>query len=110
MSSSQPIMRERTALQELVRESRLLSWSGVKLTVFFLDKTLKVPETPFPDLCSIYSSLWKEFHPDATVSTEPTIEQAIRRAEQISHQEGAMEAFVTGSLHLVGGALSLLRP
>ncbi|CEJ61085.1 hypothetical protein PMG11_09628 [Penicillium brasilianum] len=75
-----------------------------------IDKTLKVPETPFPDLCSIYTSLWKEFHPNTTVSTEPTIEQAIRLAERIGLQEGGMEAFVTGSLHLVGGALSLLRP
>ncbi|KAJ5875289.1 uncharacterized protein N7473_012636 [Penicillium subrubescens] len=75
-----------------------------------IDKTLKVPETPFPDLCTTYSSLWKEIHPHATVSTEPTIEGAIRLAERISIEQGGMHAFVTGSLHLVGGALSFLRP
>jgi folylpolyglutamate synthase len=75
-----------------------------------LDKTLKVPETPFPDLCTVYSSLWKKMHPDAAISTEPTIQGAIRLAEQISVQKGGMHVFVTGSLHLVGGALSLLRP
>jgi folylpolyglutamate synthase len=87
-----------------------LLYPDTELIVSWKDKTLKVPETPFPDLCTIYSSLWKEFHPGATVSIEPTIEQAIRLAERISVQHGGMEAFVTGSLHLVGGALSLLRP
>ncbi|KAF3392506.1 hypothetical protein F1880_008874 [Penicillium rolfsii] len=75
-----------------------------------IDKTLKVPETPFPDLCKIYSSLWKEIDPQATVSTEATIQGSIRLAEQISMQQGGMQCFITGSLHLVGGALSLLRP
>ncbi|KAJ5537512.1 hypothetical protein N7494_006991 [Penicillium frequentans] len=75
-----------------------------------IDKTLKVPETPFPDLCAIYSSLWKGIHPQATVSIEPTIEAAIRAAELMSARQGGMQAFVTGSLHLVGGALNLLRP
>lgn len=82
----------------------------LELMIHLSDKTLKVPETPFPDLCGIYSSLWKEIHSDATVSTEPTIEGAIRLAERISVQQGGMQAFVTGSLHLVGGALNLLRP
>ncbi|KOS40531.1 hypothetical protein ACN38_g8616 [Penicillium nordicum] len=75
-----------------------------------IDKTLKVPETPFPDLCAIYSSLWTEIHPSTAVSTEPTIQGAIRLAERISSQQGGMQALVTGSLHLVGGALNLLRP
>lgn len=97
-------------LRELVRDYRQLLSSDIKLNVHLLDKTLKVPETPFPDLCAIYSSLWKEIHPHATVSTEPTIQGAIKLAERISMQQGGMQAFVTGSLHLVGGALNLLRP
>lgn len=87
-----------------------LLYPNTELIFSWQDKTLKVPETPFPDLCAIYSSLWKEFHPDATVSIEPTIEQAIRLAERISVQHGGIDVFATGSLHLVGGALSLLRP
>ena len=74
------------------------------------DKTLKVPENPFPDLCSMYSALWKKLDPRATVSIEPTIEAAIRRTNQISVESGEVQVFVTGSLHLVGGALNLLRP
>ncbi|PLB54113.1 folylpolyglutamate synthase [Aspergillus steynii IBT 23096] len=75
-----------------------------------IDKTLKAPETPFPDLCAIYSSLWKAFDPQAMVSTDPTIEGAIKQARKIAAREGDMQVLVTGSLHLVGGALNLLRP
>ncbi|KAK1148183.1 hypothetical protein N8T08_010828 [Aspergillus melleus] len=75
-----------------------------------IDKTLKVPETPFPDLCGIYSSLWKAFDPQATVSTDPSIEGAIKQAKTIAAEEDGVHVLVTGSLHLVGGALNLLRP
>ncbi|KAJ5938439.1 hypothetical protein N7466_001573 [Penicillium verhagenii] len=75
-----------------------------------IDKTLKVPQTPFPDFCTSYSSLWKTMHPHAAVSIESTIEGAIRLAERIGVQQGGMQVFVTGSLHLVGGALNILRP
>ena len=37
----------------------------IELIILLSDKTLKVPETPFPDLCTIYSELWKEFNPHA---------------------------------------------
>ncbi|KAJ5312639.1 hypothetical protein N7508_003469 [Penicillium antarcticum] len=75
-----------------------------------IDKTLKVPEKPFPDLCATYSSLWKDFDNQAVVSSESTIEGALNSAKQISAQESGAQIFVTGSLHLVGGALNLLRP
>jgi len=58
-----------------------------------LDKTLKVPETHFPALCTTYSLAWKKMDPDAAVSTEPTIQGAIRLAEQISFQKGGMHGF-----------------
>lgn len=93
-----------------MRDHRDILSSGFKLIGHLLDKTLKAPENPFPDLCTIYSSLWKEIHPHTTVSTETTIEGAIKLAERMSMQQGGMQAFVTGSLHLVGGALNLLRP
>jgi folylpolyglutamate synthase len=69
-----------------------------------------MPEIPFPDLCSIYSSLWKGTDPQATVSTEPSIEGAIKLAKSISAERGGVQVLVTGSLHLVGGARSILRP
>lgn len=77
-----------------------------------IDKTLKVPETPYPDLCSIYASRWKQRDPQATVSCKTSIEEAIELAEEIGAEQkgGGVQAFVTGSLHLVGGALNILRP
>lgn len=77
--------------------------------IFITDNTLKVPETPFPNLCAIYSSLWKECDPQAIVSSESTIEGAIELAEKIGTERGGVQVFVTGSLHLVGGALNILR-
>ncbi|RAH53377.1 putative tetrahydrofolylpolyglutamate synthase [Aspergillus piperis CBS 112811] len=74
-----------------------------------LDKTLKVPEKPFPDLCSVYTAIWSRLDPEAVVSSRPTIESAIRLAEQIAARCGGAQCFVTGSLHLVGGALNLLE-
>lgn len=75
-----------------------------------LDKTIKVPENLFSDLCATYSLIWKETHPQAIVSTETTIDGTIKLAEQLSEHVDSMQAFVTGSLHLVGGTLDLLRP
>lgn len=47
---------------------------------------------------------------EATVSIEPSIEGAIKAVERIGSEKGGAQVFVTGSLHLVGGALNLLRP
>lgn len=58
----------------------------------------------------MYSLFWKEQDSNAAVSIEPTIEGAVKLADRIGAQHGSMQAFVTGSLHLVGGALNILRP
>lgn len=79
------------------------------LISYSTDKTLKVPEKPFPDLCSVYTAIWSRLDPEAVVSSRPTIESAIRLAEQIAARCGGAQCFVTGSLHLVGGALNLLE-
>lgn len=74
------------------------------------DKTVTVPKTPLRNLYATYSSSWQDFDNQAKVFSEPTIEGALNLAKRISAQEGGIQAFVTGSLHLVGGALTLLRP
>lgn len=53
--------------------------------------------------------MWKTFDPQAKVSTDSTIEGAIKQARKIAAEDD-MQVLVTGSLHLVGGALNLLRP
>lgn len=74
------------------------------------NKTLKVSGTPLPDFCAMHSSLWKDLDPKSQISIEPTIERAIKRAKQLSAQKDGSQILVTGSLHLVGGAVNLLRP
>ncbi|PGG98681.1 folylpolyglutamate synthase [Blastomyces parvus] len=75
-----------------------------------IDRTDKLAGTSFPGFCDLYSSIWKGLNPQAAVSCEPTIEGAIKFAKQIGALQGGMEVLVTGSLHLVGGALNILRP
>ena len=53
--------------------------------------------------------LWKELDSTATIIIERTIEGALDRAKEIGKTEGGMQTLVTGSLHLVSGALYLLK-
>lgn len=69
-----------------------------------------MPETPFPDFQDIYSGIWKGLDPKATISSEPTIEAALNLAKSMGRDHGGMDVLVTGSLHLVGGALNILQP
>lgn len=55
-----------------------------------------------------YILAWKSMDPRANISIEPTIEDAMDLARRIGDQVNGMQTLVTGSLHLVGNALSLL--
>ena len=48
--------------------------------------------------------------PEAVIVRQDAIEGALNFAKNIGEQYNGMETLVTGSLHLVGGALNLLRP
>lgn len=59
-----------------------------------------------------FADKWKTFDPLAEISVIPTIEEALNFAQGLSKdlKEGeTVQAFVTGSLHLVGGALGILE-
>lgn len=59
-----------------------------------------------------FAEKWKALDPSATVEVMPTIEQSIDYARNLVQGlvEGEnVQAFITGSLHLVGGALSILE-
>lgn len=57
----------------------------------------------------LYVDFWKNFDPAATVSIQPTIEEALNQVRDLGRQSNSMQALVTGSLHLVSGALYLLE-
>ncbi|KAH7155538.1 Mur ligase [Dactylonectria estremocensis] len=59
-----------------------------------------------------FAEKWLSIDPDAVVKVMPTIEQSIDYARQLGEglPEGeAVQALITGSLHLVGGALGILE-
>lgn len=74
-------------------------------------QSLKNDETLFPpSLRNQYIEAWKSIDPSASISFEPTIEGALNLARRVGNQRNGMQTLVTGSLHLVGSALSLLQP
>lgn len=59
-----------------------------------------------------FAERWSALDPGATVAVIPTIKQALGYARGLGEGLPAgesVQAFVTGSLHLVGGALSILE-
>ena len=56
-----------------------------------------------------YISAWKSVDPAVEISVEETIEGALNLAREIGERENGVQTLITGSLYLVGGALSLLE-
>lgn len=63
-----------------------------------------------PKIQDQYASFWGALDPGATILCERTIEEALDQARKIGDQNNGMQALITGSLHLVSGALCLLEP
>ncbi|KAI0178946.1 FolC bifunctional protein [Hypoxylon sp. FL1284] len=60
-----------------------------------------------------FADKWSSLDPSAKVVVLPTIEDAINHVREVGKtsvgQEETVQALITGSLHLVGGALSILE-
>jgi len=72
------------------------------------DPQPKIQEMPSQDQ-HVYAEIWKKAQPDSIIFFEPTIQGALEMARKIGKDHGSMQTLVTGSQHLVGGALSLLQ-
>lgn len=59
----------------------------------------------------VFAERWSTLDPSANVMLIPTIEEAINKARSLMEAEGdqKVQALITGSLHLVGGALGILE-
>lgn len=61
----------------------------------------------------LFAEKWSSLNPTANVTVMPSIESAINRVRELSKDLQAkhetVQAFITGSLHLVGGALGILE-
>ena len=62
-----------------------------------------------PDIHERYAKAWEILDPRTVISRERTIEGALDLAKEISAQN-RVQALITGSIHLVSGALTLLEP
>ena len=56
-----------------------------------------------------YIEAWQNISPETQTAFEPTIEGALNLAKFFDQGSGT-RVLVTGSLHLVGGALRILEP
>ena len=74
----------------------------------FADRNLK--NRFEPEIQKLYAETWKTLDPKATISTKRTIEEALDQAREFDHSNTGIQALITGSLHLVSGALCLLQP
>lgn len=54
-----------------------------------------------------FTEIWKRFHPESRILYEPNIRDALGSARRIGKEAGGggMQTLITGSQHLVGGAL-----
>ena len=64
------------------------------------------------ELHKVYVETWNQVHPATETMVERTIESALEAARRIGKEsgDGGMQTLITGSQHLVGPALALIRP
>ena len=59
-----------------------------------------------------FAEKWSTLDPKAVITVLPSIEEAINYARSLEKglkEDETIQAFITGSLHLVGGALGILE-
>lgn len=56
-----------------------------------------------------FGEIWKRFHQNSRILYEPNIQKALDSARKIGTEAGGMQTLITGSQHLVGGALFSLN-
>lgn len=60
----------------------------------------------------LFAERWATLDPKATITVVPSIEETINKTRDLAStlKEGeSVQVFITGSLHLVGGALGILE-
>lgn len=60
-------------------------------------------------MAQLYLEIWKQAFPHTDVFLEPSIRGALKRGTNISEKHSSSQILITGSQHLVGGALSILN-
>jgi hypothetical protein len=93
--------------------SRILILQQVKVNLIFAAASANcdVATVAKSDATSqkAFGEIWKSFHSNSRILYEPNIQQALDSARKIGTEAGGMHTLITGSQHLVGGALFSLN-
>lgn len=57
----------------------------------------------------VFPEVWRELDERTEILARQSVEEGIELAKELAG-EGGMRTFIAGSLHLVGGALNVLKP
>jgi folylpolyglutamate synthase len=102
MSSSPFTIQNKTlSLQQVSAETNIIDSS----TDCKLAMTAKSEDTSH----IAFGEIWKRFHKGSHILYEPNIQGALDSARKLGTAAGGMHTLVTGSQHLVGGALYSLN-
>jgi folylpolyglutamate synthase len=63
-----------------------------------------------PKIQQSYADIWKRSHYDTNIDFQPTIKRSLDVVSDIGKDCGHVQTLITGSQHLVGGALHFLQP
>lgn len=100
-------MKDRTGRQGSVYMSKTSWEKGGQCADFLLDRNLKSRSSVAK--LEEYARAWREYEPRTMVYCEGTIEGALERARMIGQTSKLAHVLITGSLHLVSGALRILE-
>jgi folylpolyglutamate synthase len=56
-----------------------------------------------------FAEIWKRLDPEAQVSLQPSVYDALELAKRVGDRGKGMQTFVTGSTRLIGPALDMLE-
>lgn len=76
--------------------------------LFPLSETSETKPAPAGFARRDFGEIWARYQKDSQILFEPDIPSALESARTVGRSAGAVHVLVTGSLHLVGGALFYL--
>jgi folylpolyglutamate synthase len=91
------------------------STNGMNHTLKYLDSTflISLSDSPYKivssDIQKLYAETWKTLDPNAHVSIQPTIHDALELAKQIGDEAHGMQTLVTGTTRLIGSVLAIMN-
>ncbi|KAK4545541.1 hypothetical protein LTR36_002891 [Oleoguttula mirabilis] len=103
-------LRDTAGLLETLARALLDCEADVKHVIFSTyDESTEKKATRKPNGPELFRETWQKVQPDTQIWDEPTIQGAIERAKQLGGENGEVQTLITGSQHLVGPALRILK-